>query len=149
MRTRLQIVNLQGGAMNRKVASMLFLTLALALGGIGPAAANRYHGGYYRGGWHPGYWHHGWHGGNWGWWWVTGGLWTLYAAPIYPYPNVVVVPDTSPPVVVQPNTPSSAPAGSAAGYWYYCRSPKGYYPYVRSCPGGWRPVEATPPGEVR
>lgn len=153
--------------------SIHFLTLALALTATGPVLADRDHGGH-RGhpGWHgnrghgggydwhgdghdwnrwrSGYWNHGWHDGRLGWWWVVGGLWAFYPAPVYPYPSppVVVVQEPSPPpVVVQPNPPASvAPGGTQ--YWYHCQSPKGYYPYVTSCPGGWRPVDATPPGVV-
>ncbi len=56
--------------------------------------------------------------------------------PPYGYPPVVVAP--APPVYVQPAPPPRP-------YWYYCENPQGYYPYVQQCPGGWRPVNPSPP----
>jgi hypothetical protein len=93
--------------------------------------------------WRAGNWHHGAHEGRLGWWWVVGGLWYFYPRPVYPYPDaytppVVVVPQTSQPVM-----PGPAPQ---AQNWYFCPSANGYYPYVPSCPEGWRMVPATPPG---
>jgi hypothetical protein len=141
------------------LGALVFLVLLTALAGVGPAAADPYHGGHRHGGWHghrdwdgwrSGYWHHGWHGGRLGWWWVVGGLWSFYSAPIYPYPSlpVVVARENPPPVVVEPNSPGAPPSGEG-GYWYYCSLPKGYYPYVRECRRAWKAVSATPPGEVR
>jgi hypothetical protein len=86
--------------------------------------------------WRSGRWVHGRHGGRLGWWWVVGGVWYLYPAPIYPYPNPYV-----PPVVV---TPAAPPPQAPPQYWYYCNSAKAYYPYVRSCPEGWMQVVPQP-----
>jgi hypothetical protein len=47
--------------------------------------------------WHAGSWVHGWHGDRDGWWWVVGDRWHLYAAPVYPYPDLY-----APPVYVAP-----------------------------------------------
>jgi len=101
--------------------------------------------------WRGGRWHHGRHDGRQGWWWVVGGVWYLYSAPVYPYPDpyqppVVMVeqPATvvAPPVYAPPPAPVAAPA--PAQYWYYCESPAGYYPYVSQCPSAWQKVPATP-----
>lgn len=97
-----------------------------------------YHHGYYRPrpeyrAWRGGHWYHGWHGNRFGWWWLVGGAYVFYSAPVYPYPPVVVEPETPPPDATAPQQ-----------YWYYCRHPSGYYPYVARCPGGWRLVPATP-----
>jgi len=37
--------------------------------------------------WRSGRWFHGPHYDRFGWWWVVGGVWYLYPAPIYPYPD--------------------------------------------------------------
>ncbi len=84
--------------------------------------------------WRGGRWHHGVHDGHLGWWWVVAGVWYLYNAPIYPYPDPY-----RPPVVV---VPSPAPP---TAYWYYCTNPPGYYPYVPRCLAPWQPVPATGP----
>lgn len=98
----------------------------------------------------PGYWHHGWHDGRLGWWWVLGGAWVLYPAPVYPYPSssTVVIEDAPASPFESSDADSGPPPSGGGRYWYHCNSPEGYYPYVSSCPGGWRAVEATPPGEV-
>jgi hypothetical protein len=83
--------------------------------------------------WRHGHWHHGWHDGRFGWWWVAGGVWYLYPAPVYPYPD----PYVPPPVVVLPPPPPP-------GFWYYCKNPPGYYPYVPVCYGPWHSIPATP-----
>jgi hypothetical protein len=60
----------------------------------------------------------------------------------YGYPPVVIVP--SPRVYVEPLPPVAAQP-PASTYWYYCDDLQAYYPYVEQCPGGWRPVNPTPP----
>jgi hypothetical protein len=90
--------------------------------------------------WRGGRWTHGRHDGRLGWWWVAGGLWYLYPAPLYPYPN-----PWEPPSVVLASPPASVlPAVPPAQYWYFCEASRTYYPYVATCPGGWQPVPATP-----
>jgi len=112
--------------------------------------------------WRAGRWHHGRHDGRLGWWWVVGGVWYLYSAPVYPYPDpyqpsVVMVEQPAPvvaapvyapppaPVYAPQPAPVVAPAPAPAQYWYYCEKPAGYYPYVPQCPSAWQKVPATPP----
>jgi len=85
--------------------------------------------------WHAGHWNHGWHHDHFGWWWIVDDLWYPYAAPVYPYPEPIVIEQSAPPVQVQPQ----------AQMWYYCDKPAGYYPYVTDCRTAWRPVPASPP----
>jgi hypothetical protein len=99
--------------------------------------------------WHEGHWEHGYHDGRYGWWWFAAGLWYLYPAPVYPYPDPYAPPVVvGPPVVVAPPVVAAPPpppvAAPAPQYWYYCDSAGGYYPYVPVCPGGWRAVPAQP-----
>jgi hypothetical protein len=75
--------------------------------------------------WRSGRWHHGHYNGRTGWWWITGGVWYLYPAPVYPYPDPFL-----PPGVAFPAAPV---AGAVRHYWYHCNSPAGYYPYVAHC----------------
>lgn len=82
--------------------------------------------------WRAGRWLHGRHLGRLGWWWVVGGMWFLYPAPIYPYP------DPYPPPTVMASAPP--PEQPPVQYWYYCPSLKAYYPYVASCPEAWMQV---------
>ena len=83
--------------------------------------------------WRAGYWWHGWRGGRLGWWWCADGDWYWYAAPIYPYPDVVA----------DDYVPGDYP-GPSAPMWYYCYDPPGYYPWVRACAAPWRPIPANP-----
>ena len=83
--------------------------------------------------WRSGRWHHGHHDGRLGWWWIVGGVWYLYNAPVYPYPDPYL-----PPQVVLP------PAPPASQFWYYCPNPPGYYPYVPECRYPWERVPARP-----
>jgi len=82
-----------------------------------------------------------------------GGPLRLYPYPYYPYPYdpyyppVIAAPE-SPPVYIERNPPDQAGQQDDAAppfYWYHCDKPEGFYPYVRECPGGWQPVEPTPP----
>lgn len=82
--------------------------------------------------WRGGRWYHGPHEGRAGWWWIVGGLWYLYTAPIYPYPDPYLPPGVSVP-------PEPAPEQ----VWYYCKNPRGYYPYVPAC-RHWKVVPAQP-----
>lgn len=56
---------------------------------------HRFHGsfrhlsGHNRALWRGGRWHHGWHAGRQGWWWLVAGVWYLYSAPIYPFPELI------------------------------------------------------------
>jgi hypothetical protein len=97
--------------------------------------------------WAGGRWHNEWHAGRIGWWWEVDGVWYLYAAPIYPYPDfVAVVADDGPAGTDGSYGTIAAPMGQApAASWYFCDASQSYYPYVSSCPGGWRAVSATPP----
>jgi hypothetical protein len=83
--------------------------------------------------WRGGYWWHGWRGGRLGWWWCADGNWYWYAAPVYPYPDVVA----------DDYVPGDYP-GPSAPMWYYCYDPPGYYPWVRACGSPWRPIPANP-----
>jgi hypothetical protein len=104
--------------------------------------------------WRGGRWHRGRHDGRLGWWWVVGGVWYLYSAPVYPYPDpyqppVVMVEQPSvsaAPVYAPPPTQLAEPvaAPTPSQYWYYCEEPAGYYPYVSQCPRAWQKVPATP-----
>jgi hypothetical protein len=85
--------------------------------------------------WHGGHWIHDRHAGRLGWWWVVGGVWYLYPAPVYPYPDPYV-----PPTVAQPAQPTSV----STQYWYYCAPARAYYPYVTSCSEGWMQVVPPP-----
>lgn len=67
-----------------------------------------------------------------------------YTHPAYPYPPVVVVEPSSPPVYVERGTAAPAPS-QAQGDWYYCAESGAYYPYVAQCPAGWQRVPAQPP----
>ncbi|HET9113446.1 MAG TPA: hypothetical protein VFN66_06215 [Burkholderiales bacterium] len=79
----------------------------------------------------------------------------FYPYPYYPPvvvspPPVVVAPEPAPVYVEQgapqqqvPQQPAAPQA--SAGHWYHCDKPEGYYPYIKECPGGWKPVEPTPP----
>lgn len=90
--------------------------------------------------WRGGHWIHGRHNGHLGWWWTAGGLWYLYPAPVYPYPDPWV-----PPTVLVPNPPATVmPPGPPAQSWYYCEAARTYYPYVATCPDGWNAVPAAP-----
>lgn len=168
--------------MKQKTSAIAALALALLGIGLAPAAqADPYHHGGYRGGhwatgYHFRYWHYDpvgwrggrwmqtWHGGRYGWWWSVGGVWMLYSAPVYPYPDpgyapTYVIEDdpgtmVAPAPASQPAPPPPAPQAPAQAQqmpapqpqvWYYCNSPQGYYPYVQACPTGWQTVPATPP----
>lgn len=61
----------------------------------------------------------------------------FYYPPAYPASE-------SPPVYIEQNPASAAPAQQSS-YWYYCRSSKTYYPYVKECPDGWQQVAPQPP----
>ena len=74
--------------------------------------------------WRGGNWVHAPHDGRMGWWWVAGGLWYLYPAPVYPYPNPY-----EPPVAPLPEAALPPPTA----YWYYCDASQSYYPYVATC----------------
>ncbi|MBN2059833.1 MAG: hypothetical protein JW882_05385 [Deltaproteobacteria bacterium] len=55
---------------------------------------------------------------------------------------------SSPPMVIQRETPVYIQKGDGASdYWYYCRDPEGFYPYVKDCNCEWLKVvpETTPP----
>jgi hypothetical protein len=118
---------------------------------VGPASAHDHDGGHWRGGgqWHSEsvHWHGGggWHGhdeddefhGGFG--FVIGDPFWPWGPPDFYYPPTVVEVPVQPPTYIEQDTPPGA------GYWYYCRAPRGYYPYVRSCPGGWQQVAPQPP----
>jgi hypothetical protein len=99
-----------------------------------------------RSAWSHGGWHHEMHNGRFGWWWAVGGLWYFYAAPIYPYPEVIADVVYEAPTPDEDMTPDDAVAGAQPGYWYYCPSSGAYYPYVQSCSVAWTAVAPTPPG---
>ena len=82
--------------------------------------------------WRGGRWHQGRHLGRFGWWWIVGGIWYIYPAPVYPYPDPY-----QPPLVL------AAPAPSTGQFWYYCTNPPGYYPYVSQCGTNWQRVPAS------
>jgi hypothetical protein len=86
--------------------------------------------------WHSGHWEHAEHEGRRGWWWVAGGLWYLFPAPVYPYPNPY-----EPPAAFVP-TPEfdPPPPPPRANSWYFCPPRNAYYPYVSSCPVPWQRV---------
>lgn len=82
----------------------------------------------------------------------------VYPYPYYPYPYdpypydpyypPLMTAPASPPVYIERGAPDQAEQPEDAGppfYWYHCDKPEGFYPYVRECPGGWQPVEPTPP----
>ena len=69
-----------------------------------------------------------------------GGLYTPY-----PYYPPVVVERADPPVYIERQTATPAPAESLPGtlehgFWYYCPPRQAYYPYVEECPTGWQKV---------
>jgi len=95
--------------------------------------------------WRGGLWRHEMFNGLLGWWWVSGGVWYLYEAPVYPYPMVVSGMAFAPPVVVQQVAPPPPPPQPPQHQvWYYCDSPAGYYPYIATCSMPFRPVAARP-----
>lgn len=80
-----------------------------------------------------------------------------YPSPYYyspPYYGGPVVTQPGPPIYLEQELaigPAPAPvapeaSASGAGYWYYCREPKGYYPSVKDCPTPWVQVAPRPPG---
>jgi hypothetical protein len=98
--------------------------------------------------WREGHWRHGWHDGRIGWWWVTGGLWSFYPAPVYPFPDPYgppVVVEQAPPTVMIQQPPQGAVPPPAQN-WYYCAPSRAYYPYVSTCPVEWQLVPAAPQG---
>jgi hypothetical protein len=105
-----------------KVQKILLAVLALLLAGTGSALAHGGRVGVY-------------FGPAWGPW--------FYPSPYYYQPQVVVVPQSPPPVYIEQNQAAPEPVG-AQQYWYYCKSGKGYYPYVKECPDGWQKVLPEP-----
>jgi hypothetical protein len=114
----------------------------------GPALAHDHDGDHWRSeavDWHGGGgWHGGWRGrddddfdGGFG--VVIGGPFWPWGPPDFYYPPQVVEVPIQPPTYIEQDTPPGA------GYWYYCRDPRGYYPYVKACPGGWQRVAPQPP----
>ena len=108
------------------------------------------HGGFGHGGGRGGFGHGGGRGGHFegGIWFGPGWWWDPFLYPYYPYypyytePSVVVPQQSEEYLLPEPQP-------REAGYWYFCRDPKGYYPYVKRCPGGWLKVvpAPAPPGE--
>jgi len=97
--------------------------------------------------WRRGRWYHGAHEGRPGWWWLAAGMWYLYPAPVYPYPDPYAPPlIVSPPEVAGPpgTVPPKPRLPENPQFWYYCESAQGYFPYVSSCPEAWHPVPAKP-----
>jgi len=65
--------------------------------------------------------------------------------PYYDYAPPVITVLQDPPVYIERESATSSGQTYPQGYWYYCTEPRGYYPSVQTCPGGWQPVEPTPP----
>jgi hypothetical protein len=84
--------------------------------------------------WRSGHWIHDFRGGRESWWWVAGGLWYVYPAPLYPYPD----PYTPPGVIID------VVPGTSSPYYYHCENPEGYFPYVEQCVGVWERVSSIP-----
>jgi hypothetical protein len=61
-----------------------------------------------------------------------------YPAPVYYYPQTVVV--ERPPTNYIERSPSPPPPG----YWYWCPDSQAYYPQVQNCPTPWQQVPAAP-----
>jgi len=103
------------------------LILLLAIGGIGDAWADHYHGHVST---HVGVYF----GPVWGPWY--------YPAPTYYYPpQPIVIERAPPPVYIEQAEPAPAPNA----YWYYCGTSRAYYPYVKECSSGWQRVTPQPP----
>jgi len=87
-----------------------------------------------------------WGGAYWGGWpYAYGAFAYPYYYPPYYYPPAVVAPST-PPVYIERDTQSVAPAQQQPSqWWYFCPGANGYYPYVKECPGGWQRVAPQPP----
>lgn len=102
-------------------------------GGGGHAGGHR-GGGHFGGGAHFG----GGHGGGFHYYLAP------YAySPYYYFPPAYAAP-YAPPVYIEQDPASAAPAQQSS-YWYYCKSSQAYYPYVKECPGGWQQVAPQPP----
>jgi len=139
----------------KRLATALFLIVALLLVPAGASHADGHgggHGGWHGGGWHGGHggWHGGWHGGVFiggPWWWgpypYVGPYpyaypYGYYPPTYYPYPPAVV---DGPSVYIEQQ---AAPEGPSQGYWYYCASAQAYYPTVQKCREGWIKVPPAP-----